>query len=252
MVRFLSCVVLLMVPAMLSAADAKVGQFLTKEFKNADGSVSPFVLFVPHGHDKAKPTPIILFLHGAGETKGSKGGMMPIEQGIGPHIKRIEAKGKPFPFLVVIPQAEVQQTKVPGRWHPENPDGQRALAMLDQVSREYGADPNRTYLTGLSMGGYGTWAIAAAHPTKFAAIAPICGGGDVKWAEKLKTLPCWCFHGVEDRAVPVKLSRDMIEAIKAAGGTPRYSEMPYVGHNSWDAAYAHEELFTWLLSHTKK
>jgi predicted peptidase len=247
---------LLMVFAMslstASAADKKVGTFLTKQFKNTDDTMSPYVVFVPHGHDKSKPTPILLFLHGAGETKGTKGGMMPVEQGLAPHIKRMEEKGKPFPFLVVIPQAEAVKTQVPGRWHPENPDGKRALAMLDEVSKEYNADAKKTYLTGLSMGGFGTWAIAAKYPERWAAIAPICGGGEAAWAEKLKDLPCWCFHGAEDRVVPAKLSRDMIEAIKTAGGKPRYSELPFVGHNSWDAAYAHEELFTWLLSHSKK
>jgi predicted peptidase len=232
------------------AVAAEKGSFINKKFKNEDGTESPYVVFVPGGHDKSKPAPVLLFLHGAGETKG--GNAMPIDQGIAPHIKRMEDKKQFFKFITIIPQAEAVKTAVPGRWHPENPDGKRALAMLDEVVKEYNGDPKRLYLTGLSMGGFGTWAIAAAHPEKFAAIAPICGGGKAEWAEKIKDLPCWCFHGAEDKVVLPKLSVEMIDAIKKAGGKPRYSEMPYVGHNSWDAAYAHEELYPWLLSHTKK
>lgn len=248
MLRLFPLLVLVMSVSPAAAADK--GTFVDKTFKNEDGTESPYVVFVPAKYDPAKPSPVLLFLHGAGETKG--GQKMPIEQGVAPHIKRREAKNEPFPFVTIIPQAEAAKTDIPGRWHPDNPDGKRALAMLDAVMKEYNGDPSRVYLTGLSMGGYGTWAIAAAHPDKFAAIAPICGGGEAAWAEKLKGVPTWCFHGVEDQAVKVEKSREMIEAIKAAGGKPRYSEMPYVGHNSWDAAYSHDELYAWLLSHRKK
>jgi predicted peptidase len=242
MLRLFALVTATMIAAPLAAADK--GTFVNKVFKNEDGHESPYVVFVPANHDKAKPSPVILFLHGAGETKG--GSAMPIDQGIAPHIKRMEDKKQAFKFITIIPQAETRG------WQVEGANGKRALAMLDEVVKEYNGDTKRLYLTGLSMGGFGTWSIAAAHPDKFAAIAPICGGGKAEWAEKLKDLPIWCFHGDKDGAVPVKLSRDMIEAIKKAGGKPRYSEFPHVGHNSWDAAYAHEELYSWLLSHEKK
>lgn len=232
-----------------SAAAADTG-FVNKTFKNDDGTESPYVVYVPPTIDVSKPSPIMLFLHGAGETKG--GGKMPVEQGIGPHIKRIVAKKEKFPFVVVIPQAEAVKAAVGGRWYPENPDGKRAIAMLDAAAKEYNGDPKRTYLTGLSMGGYGTWAMAYAYPDRWAAIAPICGGGKVEWADKIKDIPCWAFHGDQDKAVNVKLSRDMVDALKKAGGQPRYTELPFVGHNSWDAAYSHEELYSWLLSHAKK
>lgn len=242
MLRLVFAVVAAMIAAPLSAADK--GTFVDKKFKNEDGHESPYVVFVPANHDKAKPSPVILFLHGAGETKGGK--MMPIEQGIAPHIKRMEEKKQAFKFITIIPQAEGFG------WAAESANGKRALAMLDEVVKEYNGDPKRLYLTGISMGGFGTWSVAAAHPDKFAAIAPVCGGGKTEWAEKLKDLPIWNFHGDQDGAVKVQLSRDMIDAIKKAGGKPRYSEFPHVGHNSWDAAYAHEELYSWLLSHAKK
>jgi predicted peptidase len=102
------------------------------------------------------------------------------------------------------------------------------------------------------MGGMGTFSIAAAHPDRWAAIVPICGRGDVKTAAKLKDIPCWCFHGDADSAVNVSGSRNMMEAIKKAGGSPKYTEYPGVGHNSWDKAYAEKELFPWLLEQKKK
>ena len=124
--------------------------------------------------------------------------------------------------------------------------------MLDAVCSEYKTDPKRIYLTGLSMGGMGTWDMALTYPDKWAAIAPICGRGDVKAAEKIKNLPCWCFHGDADGAVNVSGSREMIEAIKKAGGNPRYTEMAFIGHNSWDAAYGYDELYSWLGKQVKK
>jgi predicted peptidase len=230
----------------LVAADQKTG-FLTKTFMNADGTTSEYVLFVPHDYDGTKPYPVILFLHGAGETKGGK--KMPVEVGIGPAIRKEE---KTFPFITIIPQAEATKSAVRGRWSAGSPDAERALKMLDAVMTEYNTDSKRVYLTGLSMGGYGTWSLAAAYPEKWAAIVPICGGGDPAAAVKIKDIPTWVFHGDKDQAVPVERSREMIEAIKAAGGNPKYTEYPGVGHNSWDPAYATPELWTWLAEQKKK
>lgn len=225
----------------LPAVSAEKTGFVNKVFKNADGHDSPYVVFVPHGYDGTKPYPVLLFLHGAGETKG--GSKQPVEVGIGPAIKKRE---KTFPFITIIPQAETRG------WGAASENGKRALAMLDEVCKEFKTDSKRIYLTGLSMGGMGTWSMAMAHPDKWAAIAPICGRGDVKQAEKIKDLPCWCFHGDKDTSVPVAGSRDMIAAIKKAGGDPKYTEYPGVGHNSWDKAYGTDELYTWLLKQSKK
>jgi predicted peptidase len=220
--------------------------FVNKTFKNADGTTSPYVVFVPKDYDGKKEYPVILFLHGAGETKqpdAKKDGKKPVEVGIGPAIKKRE---KTFPFIVVIPRAEGFG------WGATTANAKRALAMLDEVMKEYKVDPKRQYLTGLSMGGMGTWSVAMAHPDRLAAIVPICGRGDTKMASKIKDLPCWCFHGDADTAVKVEGSRDMIAAIKKAGGNPKYTEYPGVGHNSWDKAYGTDELYTWLLEQKKK
>jgi predicted peptidase len=215
--------------------------FVDKTFKNADGSTSPYVVYVPQGYDGKKEVPVILFLHGAGETKG--GTKQPVEVGIGTAIKTRE---KTFPFLVVFPQSEKRT------WQASSDDGKRAIAILDEVMKDYKCDAKRQYLTGLSMGGYGTWSAAAAYPDRWAAIAPVCGGGDPKDAEKIKDIPCWCFHGDEDNAVVVKRSKEMIEALKAAGGSPRYTEYQWVGHDSWDPAYATNQLYAWMLKQSKK
>lgn len=228
--------------AMPAVADTPKTGFVDKVFRNVDGHESPYVVFVPHAYDGSQAVPVILFLHGAGETKG--GTMMPIQQGIANHIKG--KREKTFPAIVVIPQAETRG------WQAEGPNGQRAMAMLAAVMKEYKCDPNRVYLTGLSMGGYGTWSHAVAYPDKWAAIVPICGGGDVANAAKIKDIPCWVWHGDKDAPVSVMKSREMIEALKNAGGNPRYTELEYIGHNSWDPAYAADDLYTWLFAQSKK
>jgi predicted peptidase len=214
-----------------SADKPKTG-FVDKTFKNADGTTSPYVVFVPHNYDGTKEYPVILFLHGAG-----------VEVGIGPAIKTRE---KNFPFITVIPQAETRG------WQADGSNGKRAVAMLDEVMKEYKIDPKRQYLTGLSMGGSGTWSLAAAHPDRWAAIAPICFGGNPATAEKIKDIPCWCFLGDQDSKQLVEGTRAMVAALEKAGGKPRFTEYKWVGHDSWDPAYATNQLYAWLLQQSKK
>ena len=243
MTRILCSLALLAGFATLTVAaedKAKTG-FVDRTFKNADGTTSPYVVFVPKDYDGTKEYPVILFLHGAGETKGGK--KMPVEVGIGPAIKKRE---KDFPFIVVIPQAETKG------WQADGPNAKRALAMLDEVMKEYKTDAKRVYLTGLSMGGAGTWSVAAAHPEKWAAIVPICGPGDPKTVEKIKDIPTWGFVGDKDNERIVNGMKDMIDGLKKAGAEPKYTVYPGVGHNSWDKAYGTDELYKWLLEQKKK
>jgi len=241
MTRIFCVIVLGLLPTFTLSAGKVTAGFVDKTFKNADGTTSPYVVFVPEDYDGTKEYPVILFLHGSGETKG--GSKMPVEVGIGTAIK---AREKTFPFITIIPQAEKRS------WGADSENGKRAMAMLDEVMKEYKTDPKRVYLTGLSMGGYGTWSLAAAHPDKWAAIVPVCGGGNPMDAEKIKGIPCWCFHGDADTTVPTQKSRDMIEALKKTGAEPKYTEYPKVGHNSWDKAYGTDELYTLLLEQKKK
>jgi predicted peptidase len=230
--------------AIAAAAPAQAGEpatgFVNKVFKVGD-SESKYVLFVPHDYKGDKEYPLILFLHGAGE-RGDDG-QTQVRQGIGNAIK-FKGKEKKFPFIVIFPQCAAK-----GNWSADGPDAKRALAILDETQKTYKVDSKRIYLTGLSLGGFGTWSISTAIPDRWAAIAPICGGGNPKMADKIKNIPCWCFHGASDPTVKVQKSREMIKALQDVGASPRYSECPFVGHNSWDCAYVTEELYSWFLKH---
>jgi predicted peptidase len=219
------------------AAQSPATGFVNRTHTNPDGTKSPYVLFIPAKYDGKTPVPVILSLHGSGETKGGK--KQPVEVGLGTVVKK---QAETFPAIVIFPQSEKRT------WKAGSDDANRALAILETVQKEFTVDPNRVYLTGLSMGGYGTWSLAAAHPEKWAAIVPICGGGNPADAAKFKDIPCWAFHGDKDPAVKVEKSREMIAALKAAGGTPKYTEYPGVNHFSWDPAYATDELYTWLFA----
>jgi predicted peptidase len=243
---------------MPARSDEKTTGFINRVHKSADGAEARYVIFVPHDYRGDKPYPLILFLHGAGEwgTDGQK----QVTVGLGPAVRKRE---KTFPFLVIFPQSQKktwpidlknreQLRDVLATWSDHDAEGRRALAMVEEVTKEYRVDPERVYLTGLSMGGFGTWSLAASHPERWAAIAPICGGGDPHAADRIKGLPCWCFHGDADTAVPVARSREMVKALWAAGGHPNYTEYPGVGHNSWDKAFDTPDLYDWFLKYRLK
>lgn len=239
MVRRLLALMTLTAAAVTSSAQEKTG-FIEKTLAGS-GDQRKYVVFIPHDYKGDKAYPTILFLHGAGET--GKDNKAQVRVGLASAVRKNE---KTFPFIVVFPQSHNRT------WKAGSEDGKAAVAALEEVQKDYKVDSARIYLTGLSMGGFGTWSHAAAFPEKWAAIAPICGGGDVKTAEKIKDLPCWCFHGDKDSAVKVELSRTMIDAIKKAGGDPKYTEYPGVNHNSWDRAYATQELYDWMLQQKRK
>jgi predicted peptidase len=144
-----------------------------------------------------------------------------------------------------IPRA-LRKDKDADPYDPETADIGVAEAMLNLTLSEEPIDRQRIYLTGISMGGYGSWAMAAKHPELFAAVVPICGGGSTSTAEQLKDVPLWVFHGGADPVVPPDQSRQMIEAIKQAGGNPKYTEFEGVGHDSWTPAYRESEALQWM------
>jgi len=191
-----------------------------------------YLLFLPKDYDKSQDRwPLIMFLHGSGES--------------GTNLAKVKAHGPPklveskpdFPFILVSPQS-------PGRgWNNTT-----LMALLDDVMSKYRVDPQRVYLTGLSMGGYGTWSLAAAHHERFAAIVPVSGGGKITDAKKLAALPIWVFHGAKDSTVPVRRSREMVEAIRAEGGHVNYTEFPEAGHDCWTETYDNPDLYKWLLA----
>ena len=204
-----------------------------------DGDARAYVVYVPRDYDASKPWPLIVFLHGAGE-RGDDG-LIQSEVGIGRAIRRYVDR---FPCLVVMPQCPKEV------WWDKAADDIE-IAMAD-VRKEYSIDPARIYLVGLSMGGFATWMYGANHLDTFAALMPICGGGNPQDAEKLAKIPIWAFHGADDATVPPKQSRDMVEAVKKAKGDIKYTEFPKVGHNSWDSAFDDPETMKWLLAQKKK
>jgi predicted peptidase len=217
--------------------------FRERVFRGGEGAAARYEVFVPHGYSPDRPVPVILFLHGGGEA--GTDGHRQTEVGLGPAVRAREAT---FPFLVVFPQARENVPATFGSWVPGQPDGDRALAILDEVQRAYRTDPARVYLTGISVGGFGVWQMAARFPERWAAIVPVCGRSPRARAAILKDLPCWCFHGADDGVVSVEESREMVEALRQVGGQPRYTEYPAIGHDCWDRAYATDELYDWLLS----
>ena len=193
----------------------------------------PHLTFVPRAYEESGEDrwPLMLFLHGAGE-RGSDLGKL---RKYGP--PRIVESDPDFPFILIAPQCPIGTY-----WRPSP-----LLALLDDAATRFRIDLARVVVTGVSMGGYGTWELATLAPERFAAIAPICGGGDPRLAHRLKALPIWAFHGEEDDIVPASETLAMVAAIRAAGGEPRLTLYPGVAHDSWEPAYATAELYQWLL-----
>lgn len=198
-----------------------------------------YLLFLPENYGKTpQKWPLILFLHGMGE-RGDDLEAVKIHG-----IPKIVEMKKDFPFIAVSPQCPPSSL-----WSLEN-DGLNAL--LDDIIENYDVDADRIYLTGLSMGGYGTWDLAMAYPNKFAAIAPICGGNEPKKTYLLKNVPVWVFHGAKDNVVPLKASEEMVEALKARGGEVKFTVYPEADHDSWTETYLNPDLYEWFLQHTRR
>jgi predicted esterase len=196
-----------------------------------------YLLALPEHYDEdtTRQWPLLLFLHGSGES--------------GHDIQKVKAHGPPqlaeqgkkFPFIVVSPQSEV-----PSGW-----DTDVLYRLLQHIKKTYRADEQRVYLTGLSMGGFGTWALAMKHPEEFAAIAPVCGGGDTTDAWKLRNIPVWCFHGAKDNVVPPLSSENMVKAARRYNPSVKFTLYPNANHNSWDTTYNNDSLYEWMLAQTK-
>ena len=203
------------------------------------GQERRYVVYVPPGYDPAEPTPTILFLHGMGES--GTDGVKQIAIGLGMSVLRDVDR---WPFIIIFPQKRTAEAL----WDTEDA---HLTAVLNKTRRELNVDESRIYLTGLSQGGHGTWAIAARHPETFVAIAPICGWGEKWMAKKLADTPAWIFHGDADNVVTPMGSTGMADFLRAAGGSPKLTMYPGVGHNSWDKAYGEEDLPEWFLEHMK-
>jgi predicted peptidase len=222
---------------------------MPKEFKFTKTQTfeARYLLFLPQGYNatSGKTWPLMLFLHGAGER--------------GTNIWKVATHGPPknvtshpdFPFILVSPQCPEGEI-----WSSD-----LLLGLLDEIEQKYAVDTSRVYLTGLSMGGYGTWKLGLSHPERFAAIVPICGGGELLSvliadggkAQALKTLGVWAFHGAKDPVVPTAESERMVSALKRLGVPDvKLTIYPEAGHDAWTETYRNPELYEWLLAHQRK
>ena len=252
----LACAILFCGACSTLPAGRDMGEFVKREI-TVDGATHRYQVFVPARAAGGPKPPVILFLHGTGE-RGSDGDK-PAQVGLGPHVKAHLAD---FPAIVVFPQAPDDH-----EWKGET--ARLALAELDQATGEFNGDRDRTYLTGLSMGGYGTWELALMEPQRFAALVPVCGAllppreerltlfvtplaneADpyAALARKLHHLPTWIFHGARDNVVAPDDDRRTYAALRVAGADVRYTEFADADHNSWDSAYATPALWPWLFA----
>jgi len=209
----------------------RAGRQVPARFEGKSGMIE-YLIYLPDGYNGAEQTwPLLLFLHGAGER--------------GRDINKVRRHGPPamidsgrsLPMIVVSPLCP----KGSG-WRTE-----LLLELLGEVSQRYAVSSRQVFVTGNSMGGYGTWALAAADPDRFAAAVPVCGGGDVNKADRLARLSVWAFHGAQDETIPLKESQEMVDAIQAAGGSAKLTVYPEEGHGICDLTYNNLDLYTWLL-----
>ncbi|MDQ3624182.1 MAG: GDSL-type esterase/lipase family protein [Verrucomicrobiota bacterium] len=242
---------LLAVVFVLSAA-LRAEEYEPQTFGAPDGRSIPYRLLKPQDYENSRQYPLVVFLHGAGERGTDNQAQLKhcVSAFARPEVR------KAHPCFVMVPQCPPQQQWVDMPWsgdsgtQPAEPSAplQLVLGAVAALQQEFSIDPDRLYLSGISMGGFGTWDAITRDPGKWAAAAPICGGGDKRVAARAAKVPVWAFHGTADNAVKVVRTRDMIEAMKAGGGRPLYSEYPNVAHDSWTPAYQEPELLPWLFA----
>ena len=234
-----------------------------KEFVFAEGKTLPYRILYPANYDKTKKYPLLLFLHGAGE----RGNDNEKQLSWGAKLFITEESRKNFPAIIVLPQCpeesfwavtKIDRTTTPFKIefdYTAEPNWPLAAAneLVKKISKEEGVDKSRVYISGLSMGGMGTFESVYRYPELYAAALPICGGGDVNHYDKrVAKVPFWVFHGAADAVVNVKLSQEMVEKLKSLKAEVRYSEYPGVNHDSWNKAFAEPDYLSWMLAHKKK
>jgi predicted peptidase len=233
-----------------------------KEYVHADGKLLPYRILYPENYDKSKKYPLILFLHGAGE-RGNDNEKQLVH---GANLFLKEENRKNYQAIVVFPQCpaesfwavtKVDRTVQPAKFSFEYTETANwplsaANDLVKKLIKEESVEPLKVYITGLSMGGMGTFESVYRNPDLYAAALPICGGGDVNhYDQRILKTAFWVFHGDADAVVNVKLSQEMVEKLKTLKVEVKYSEYPGVNHNSWDSAFAEPEFLNWMFSHKR-
>ena len=255
--RFQSAIAFRMGPLLLLAIlgtwFARADGFVAREFRGDEGQTMPYRLLTPESYDSGQRYPLVIFFHGAGE-RGVDNEKQLVH---GTSLFLQPENREKHPCFVLAPQCPEKQQWVEMPWggdsgeRPAAPSASMRLALgiISALGKEFSIDTNRVYVTGLSMGGYATWDCITRFPDRFAAGVPICGGGDARTiTPSVAQVPVWAFHSDDDPVVKPKRTRDMIEAMRRAGGQPIYSEYSGLGHNSWDRAYKEAELLPWLFN----
>lgn len=245
----------------LSAAPVTYKDFQPRSYKISASQSLPYRLFIPKGYTASKKYPIMVTLHGAGERGTDDSLQLKYKFGLMWADSEAQAIRESFVLAPQCPPSPNQWVNRP--WDSASYDFskvsistsmQAVVNILDSLGKEFSLDQDRYYVSGMSMGGYGTWYLLMKYPTKFAAAVPVCGAGDPKTASIIKDVPIWAFHSADDNVVPVTGSRDMITALKAEKGNPKYDEYAAslrYGHNSWDPASNTPGLAAWVLSQSK-
>ncbi len=256
MKTILCCLFLLMYSA--GFAQQSKERYEPQTYINNSSDTLLYRLLKPKNYDENQAYPVVVFLHGAGE----RGNDNTAQLTHGTALYATDAAMEKYPCFVIAPQCPIKKSWANIKFSKEaekiqlrskmSRDMQLVMETLDQLMEKYNIDEKRLYITGLSMGGFGTFDICMRKPNLFAAAAPVCGGGDLSKAGIIKDIPLWVFHGSDDKVVPAELSRAMVAALKEAGGDPKYTEYPGVGHNSWDNAYSEPEFLLWLFAQKKK
>jgi poly(3-hydroxybutyrate) depolymerase len=230
------------------------GVFEAREYRSPEGQTLPYRLFTPNDYDPSKKYPLILFLHGASARGADNERQLGGAGQWGTALWVQQETQQEHSAFVLAPQANRADSRWVRQWRADparDPADKEPLELvvelIDTLELEFSIDPDRLYITGLSMGGFGVWIAISRYPDKFAAAVPVCGGGDPT-AIGETTAKVWAFHGAADTLVPPRRSREMIEALRRAGADPRYSEYPGVGHNAWQRAYREPELVEWLFA----
>jgi poly(3-hydroxybutyrate) depolymerase/lysophospholipase L1-like esterase len=243
----------LLLLSLLSFAFAvRADDFEARVYSAADGANLPYRLLKPATIEAGKKYPLVVFLHGAGEV-GSDNALQ-LKHGA-PLFAKPDAREK-FPCFVFVPQCPKGKKWVEWDWlgsgnsAPAEPGSveKLVLAAVDALAEEFDTDPERVYVTGLSMGGAGAWDLITRHPEKFAAAIPVCGGGDKAKAAAAKSVPVWAFHGLEDKVVPPARTQEMVVSLRAGGGKAALTEYPGVAHDSWTYAFSEPNLLPWLFA----
>jgi predicted peptidase len=256
----LAALVLMTTCARANDAPAKTTDaFEKRTFTGSNGKELRYRLLKPEGYDPSGTTayPLVIFLHGIGERGDNNEAQLRhgVKEFANPETR------KKHPCFVVAPQCPLSQVwaRVERKGNdlvvsiPKDPTEPTALVLelMDALPKEFRIDASRVYITGLSMGGFGTWDILARQPDRFAAALPVCGGGVVDTAPAFAKIPLWVFHGAADPLVKPEHSRQMVEAVRKAGGKPGFTEYPGVGHDSWTMTYHNPDVLDWLFSKKK-